>query len=117
MIAAQWFGKIKKHGLKIFLISSILLIFISSFYFFQSIKFKTQILSLTETFNDTKKELNDLKNEDQLKINNQLKIDIKSTNDVFGKTLKAYEGIVDLKSQKQDTKDLDKSYAQIIKKE
>lgn len=65
--------------------------------------------------NTAKKELNEIKNQDQLKINEQLKKDIKATNDSFGKTLKAYERMLDIKAQKQDTKDLDKSYAQIVK--
>jgi hypothetical protein len=108
-------NKIRKHELRIFAILSILLLLISSFYFFQFFKLKIQISNLTQDFNKTKKELGILKNQDQLKINEQLKINIKTTNDVFGKTLKAYEGIIDLKVQKQDTKDLDKSYAQILK--
>jgi len=114
MLPTQSIGKFKKHELGIFIVLSILLLFVSSFYFLQSSKFKTQILGLNRTLDKTNKDFYDLKNQDQLKINEQLKINIKATNDTFGKTAKTYEKITDLKAQKQDTKDLDATYAEII---
>jgi hypothetical protein len=114
MIAARWFNIFEKYESKILPALSALLLLFSIFYFLELTKSKSQVLDLTDTLDKTRRELNNLKNQDQLKINEKLKIDIKTTNDAFGKTLKAYEGIIDLKAQKQDTKDLDKSYAQII---
>lgn len=107
--------KLKKYIVKILLGLSALLLFTSVFYVIESANFRSQILNLTKTLNKTKTDLNILKNQDQLKINEQLKIEIKSTHDVYEQTVKAYEKIVDLKAQKQDTKDLDQVYAQIVK--
>ena len=118
MLSVHWLSKcnkFKKYELRIFIILSILLLLISAFYFFESSKLKTQSSNLTKTLDKTKVELNNLKNQDQLKINEQLKINISSTNDAFGKAAKIYEEMTDLKAQKQDTKDLDKSYAQILR--
>jgi hypothetical protein len=114
MITARWFSKFEKYESKILPALSVFLLLFSIFYFLELTKSKNQILNLTDTLDKTRKELTNLKNQDQLKINQKLTTDIKTINDVFGKTLKTYEGIVDLKAQKQDTKDLDKSYAQII---
>lgn len=108
-------GKIKKYEVKILLALAIILLFASIFYFLESTKFKTQVLSLTKTLNATKKGLSDLKNQDQVKINEQLKIEIKSTHDTYGQTIKTYEKILDLKVQKQDVSEMEKTYAQIIK--
>jgi len=118
MFSVHWLSKLnkfKKYELRIFIILSVLLLLTSAFYFFESSKLRTQSLNLTKTLDKTKIELNNLKNQDQLKINEQLKINISSTNDAFGKAAKIYEEMTDLKAQKQDTKDLDKSYAQILR--
>lgn len=118
----QRFLKFKKYLTKVLVVITAVLILVISFYFAESSRFKTQVLDLSKnisdlntTLNKTKNELSDLKNQDQLKINQQLKKDIKSINDNFTQTLKTYERLTDLKAQKQDTKDLDKSYAQIVK--
>jgi hypothetical protein len=106
----------KKHLIIIFfglVIIPLLSLFVV--YFVESFKFKDQVSSLNKSLASAQKELYVLKNQDQLKINEQLKINIKSTSDTFNKTLKTYEEITDLKAQKQDTKDLDKSYGQILK--
>lgn len=108
-------ARIKKYKLKIITSLSILLLLVSSFYFFESARSKTQVLELTKSLSETKTELNDLRNQDQIKINEQLSKNIKSTHDVYAQTISAYEKITDLKAQKQDTKDLDKSYSQIVK--
>lgn len=63
---------------------------------------------------NSKKELSELKNQDQIKINEQLKIDIAKTHDAYSQLIKPYERIQDLKVQKQDTKDLEKIYAGIL---
>jgi len=111
----QVFVRLKKSAVKILLILAILLFLSSVFYFFESTKFKTQALGLTKILDITKKELNDLRNQDQLRINEQLKKDVKSTHDTYSQAITVYEKLLDLKAQKQDTKDLEKSYAQIIK--
>src|SRR5690348_14617235 len=61
------------------------------------------------------KSYTDLKNQDQYKINQQLKVDLKNTHDNYTNTISLYEKIVDLKAEKQDTSDLDKLYASIVK--
>lgn len=111
----QRFNKYKKYLSKILIVITVIAFIVAYLSFQQASKSNNQILSLTKTLDASKKELNELKNQDQLKINEQLKKDIKATNDVFGKTLKAYERLTDLKAQKQDTIDLDKSYAQIVR--
>ena len=109
------FEKIKKYLVKILCVSTIIFLLITLFYFVESARFKTQALNLTQTLEKTNKELGDLKNQDQIKINEQLKIDVKKTHDAYNQILKPYEKIQDLKAQKQDTKDLDAMYAEIIK--
>lgn len=115
MLLVKLFLHIKKYSVKILSAVAILLLLTSILYFLDSAKFRTQVLGLTQTLNKTKNELNVLKNQDQLKINEQLKTDIKSTHDSYSQTIKTYERIVDLKAQKQDTKNLDETYAQIVK--
>src|SRR3989338_8470739 len=110
----KWFGKFKKYELKILLVSSMLLLIFSSYYFLEVTKLKNQVLDMIKTLSETQKELNILKNQDQLKINEQLKIDIKKTHDAYIQIIKPYEKIQDLKAQKQDVKDLEKTYAGIL---
>src|SRR3990172_10035930 len=107
MIATQWFNKFKKYELKVLISSSILLLIFSSFYFIESTRSRAQVLDLAKI-------LSDLKNQDQLKINEQLKIDIKKTHDAYIQIIKPYEKIQDLKAQKQDVKELEKTYAGIL---
>lgn len=115
MVAAHWVNVLKKYKLIILLgLIIIFLVSVSTFYFRESSTFKTQVSGLTQTLSKTQKELNILKNQDQLKINEQLKIDIKKTHDAYNEILKPYEKIQDLKVQKQDVKDLEKSYAEIL---
>ncbi len=108
-------GKFKKYLNKIIFVLVIFLFLTSVFYFELSSTLKTQILSLNKILNKTQKDFNILQSQDQIKINEQLKKDIKSTHDVYSQTITAYEKIQDLKAQKQETKDLDTMYAQIIK--
>ena len=115
MVPVRWLNKFKKYELRTLLALSIFLLLTSIFYFFESAKFKNQASNTTETLNKTKQELSVLKNQDQLRINEQLKTAIKSTHDAYSQIIKPYENIQDLKAQKQDVKDLEKSYAQIVK--
>ncbi len=62
----------------------------------------------------TKKELSDLKNQDQYRINKSLEEKIKITEDTYKKTAKSYEQLFDLKAQKEDTGNLDKLFVSII---
>lgn len=114
MIAVQWLSKLKRHTIKILLALAVLLFLTSIFYFLQSSQFRTQVLGLTKTLEKTNKELSELKNQDQVKINEQLKIDIQKTHDGYIQTIKPYERIQDLKAQKQDVTDLEKTYAGIL---
>lgn len=111
-------GKLKKHSARITFALTIVLTItsfvVASFYFFESSKYQSQGLETNKILDKTKKELNDLKNQDQLKINEQLKIDIKKTHDAYSQTIKPFEKIQDLRIQKQDTKDLEKNYAQVV---
>jgi hypothetical protein len=56
--------------------------------------------------------LKNLENQDQYKINQNLKANIKNIESSYKDAVSLYEKIVDLKAQKQDTKDLDKKFAQ-----
>ncbi|MDP2649798.1 MAG: phosphodiester glycosidase family protein [bacterium] len=109
-----WFEKFNKYKLKILLILTVILLLVASFYSVESAKFRTRVLDLTKTLGKTEKELSDLKNQDQVKINERLKIDGKKTHDAYSQIIKPYENIQDLKAQKQDVKDLDKTYAGIL---
>lgn len=110
----QLLNRIKKYKLKILIVLSIFFLSTSSFYSFESARLKTQISDLAMTLDKTRKELSDLKNQDQIKINEQLKIDIKKTHDAYSQTIKPYEKIQDLKAQKQEVQDLEKTYAGIL---
>lgn len=109
------FNEFKKYITKTLFVLVIILLVVSSFYFLELSRFKTQVLDLTKILDKTKKELSDLKNQDQIKINEQLKKDIKSTHDTYSQTIKIYEKILDLRAQKQDVKDLEKLYAETVK--
>lgn len=109
------FNRFKKYLVTILYALTAISLLVSSFYFLELLKSKTQVLDLTKMLNTTKKELNEIKNQDQLKINEQLKIDIKKTHDAYNQIVKPYEKMQDLRVQKQDTKDLEKTYAQIVK--
>ncbi len=61
------------------------------------------------------KALVDLKNQDQYKINQQLKKDIDNTHKSYTSLITAFEGIQDLKVQKQKTDKLDEDYINIVK--
>ena len=60
---------------------------------------------------DISLKLKNLENQDQFKINLSLKENIKNIEDSYKSSLSLYQRILDLKAQKQDTKDLDKEFA------
>ncbi len=72
------------------------------------------IVSLKAKLNTVQKELTALKNVDQYKRNNQLEDTIKHIETTYQKAVKAYEALLDLKSQTNDTGDLDKLFAQSL---
>ena len=69
---------------------------------------------LSEKLKDVSFKLKDLKNQDQYKINQGLKENIKNIQDSYKVSLNLYQKILDLKAQKQDTKDLDKEFAESL---
>ena len=71
-------------------------------------------LNLESKLKDTSVKLNELKNQDQYKINAGLKENIKNIETSYKDAVKLYERILDLKAQKQDTKDLDKEFAKSL---
>jgi len=77
-------------------------------------KQNNQNIILSEKLNDVSLKLKDLKNQDQYKINQSLRENVKNIETSYKETVSLYEKIVDLKAQKQDTKDLDKELAQSL---
>src|SRR5688500_14318637 len=71
--------------------------------------------SLTEIFFSTKKDFEDLKNQDQYKINQQLKSDVAHINGSYKTSIALFEKIDDLKVKKQKTDDLELLYAAAVK--
>ena len=69
---------------------------------------------LTNQLRQTAVKLNNLQNQDQYKINLGLKENIKNIQTSYKSSLDLYQRILDLKAQKQDTKDLDKEFAQSL---
>ncbi len=69
---------------------------------------------LTNQLKATALKLNNLQNQDQYKINQGLKENIKNIQTSYKSSLGLYQRILDLKSQKQDTSDLDKELAQSL---
>ncbi len=76
---------------------------------------KSRIAALTTDKAKLTKDYLDLKNQDQYKINQQLKADTKSTHDDYTNSITLYQKIVDLRDQKQNTSDLEKLYANVVK--
>lgn len=110
----QRFHKFKEYVTKILLGLTIVSLFVSSFFFLGYSKFKTQVLDLNKTLDKAKKELSALRNEDQYKVNQNLKEKIKLTGDAYKNTATSYEKLLDLKAQKEDTKDLDVLFISVL---
>jgi len=114
-----------KNKINLFLKSSFLLYFlfvifmgavgISSYFFFtEKSKLDNKLLISGKTLNSLQKELATLKNEDQYKVNQELKEKIKKSEDTYTKAISSYEKLVNLRAQKQDTKDLDTLLAEAL---
>lgn len=86
----------------------------SLFLFFQFNEEKERVIFLNLQLKNVNTELGKLKNEDQYKINQELKDRIAKTEDSYKKTSGAYEKILDLKAQKQNTDSLDKIFTEIL---
>lgn len=71
-------------------------------------------LLLTKKLQEISIKLNKLENEDQYKVNLALKENIKNIESSYKEAVVLYERIIDLKVQKQDTKALDKEFAQSL---
>lgn len=78
-------------------------------------KINPQILALNASLMKTKEELDELKEQDQYKINKSLEEKIKLTDETYKKTVTSYEKILDLKAQKEDTKELDALFTSTLK--
>ena len=88
---------------------------ISSYFFFtEKSKLDNKLLISGKTLNSLQKELATLKNEDQYKVNQELKEKIKKSEDTYTKAISSYEKLVNLRAQKQDTKDLDTLLAEAL---
>lgn len=119
------FPKLKIQSIKPFLNSHkvtflsffiISLVFISSLLFLNSnlTKKNNENIVLSEKLKDVSIKLKNLENEDQYKINQSLKENIKNIENSYKEAVILYEKITDLKAQKQDTKNLDKEFAQSL---
>ena len=90
----------------------VLVSFAALLFFF--VKEKQYSFSLSARLKNVNTQLSALKNQNQYKINQDLKARIDKTENSYKDTAKAYEQILDLKAQKQDTSDLDKLFTQIL---
>ncbi len=102
---------------KFFIISfSLTFIFVVSLLFinYNLINQKKVNSNLDLKLKDVSAKLKNLENQDQYKINASLKENIKNIEDSYKSSLGLYQKILDLKAQKQDTKDLDKEFAQSL---
>src|ERR1035437_9867674 len=114
-LCTKYLNLIKKQKIPIlFCLIAIILFSTSIFFFLKYRKSQELVSNLNNIASASKKELSNLKNQDQLKINEQLKIDIKRTHNTYNQAIKPYEEIQDLKAQKQDVADLEKTYAGIL---
>jgi hypothetical protein len=104
-----------QKNLIVILMVGVFIIVLASTILFLNSKIKTQdiaSLKLSNQLKVTAAKLNNLQNQDQYKINSSLKENIKNIQTSYKSSLSLYQRILDLKVQKQDTKDLDKEFAQ-----
>lgn len=117
--------KLKLQNIKQFLIShkvTLLLFLVLIFTFVLTVLLlnsnldnkNNENLLLTKKLQEVSIKLNKLENEDQYKINLTLKENIKNIESSYKEAVSLYERIIDLKVQKQDTKALDKEFAQSL---
>lgn len=75
----------------------------------------TSEIDLKKSLETTKKELIDLKGQDQYVINKNLEEKINNIERTYNKAVDSYEKLLDLKSVSKDTSSFDKSFAESIK--
>lgn len=104
------------HKISIFTFLGLIIISGSSLLFlnFNLTKQNNQNIVLSQKLKDVSVKLQTLENEDQYKINIALKENIKNIEKSYKDSLNLYQKILDLKAQKQDTKDLDKEFARSL---
>ncbi len=109
-------ASIISHKISLLILFGITAIFILFVLFLNSnlTKQNKENTSLSEKLKDVSLKLKDLENQDQYKINQSLKENIKNIETSYKEAVLLYEKITDLKAQKQDTKDLDKEFAQSL---
>ncbi len=98
------------------------LVSIASFYGYkyyknttsQLILLQSNKIKLDRTLKQVSDELKDLKNEDQYKINKDLESKIASIESAYDKSVKAYEKLLDLKTQTRNTLTYDEAFADIL---
>ncbi len=107
---------INTHKISLTAIFGITAIFVASILFVNSnlARQNNENIALSEKLKDVSLRLKYLENQDQYKINQSLKKNIKDTETSYKEAVLLYEKITDLKVQKQDTKDLDKEFAQSL---
>lgn len=107
---------INTHKTPLVLLFGISLIFITSIIFLNSnlTKKNNENIILSEKLKDVSIKLKALENEDQYKINQGLRENIKNIETSYKEAVVLFEKIADLKTQKQDTKALDKEFAQSL---
>lgn len=69
---------------------------------------------IKETLTQTQKALVDLEGQDQYKINQELAEEVKQIKVTFGKTVDAYENILDVEPKVKDTKTLKEKFAKVL---
>ena len=105
---------------------SILLIFLTAFTLmvytsfwsiilkgYSSVLFQ-QNINTQKVLNDTKKELEELKNQDQIKINEELKEKVKNVEDTYDNAVSSYESLLELKERTGKTEILDELFTEAI---
>lgn len=100
------------HISTIFLVLVIVIGLVFGYQYYKNQQYSLSVLQAK--LHQVQKELTDLKNQDQFKRNNQLQDTIKHIETTYQKAVKAYEALMDLKSQTDNTKALDKLFAESL---
>lgn len=108
---------LKKYSRYLFIVPSIIagILVVVVFYNLMQLNFQTSVLANDQKqLMQVRKELAELKNQDQYKRNEALHAQIKSIESSYKDAVKAYETIQDLKAQKQKTETYEKELTKII---
>lgn len=107
-----------KHRFPIIAISCFIVFAISSIYFFVFQQRVSMLTSKTKqldtSLSQTKKELQELKLQDQYVINKKLKDTIQKIETTYKKAVSSYEKLLDLKSVTQKTEKFDNAFAEAL---